>query len=165
MPFKEDIRYVKGNFPELRFMYVSGTYSPIEELLENKCQAGMRYSALARGHIGSKETLFIMGLGRIHLPDFLDSQELSLQRRGLIAHELSHFCFFPFDDSGSESERQVDEEAMRRGFGNELLEAITFLENVPDLGKRYGYSSQEFRKVLKKYSGSDPERRYALHPR
>ena len=169
MALKEDIRYVKSSFPELKFMHISGTYKPIEELLENNCQAGIRYSALAltRENLESKKARFIMGLGKIYIPNSLDCQEFSLQRRGIIAHELSHFCFFPLDVSGSQRERQVDEEAVRRGFGNELLEAITFLENVHYIikkgHKRTGYSSQELRKNLDDYPNSGSGRRDVLH--
>jgi len=114
MNLNNEIRQIKNDsFPQLAWVYVRGIYVPDYEVLKNKHLAGINLDHTKRIFAGERLT-FAMGFANIMIAQSLSSHYYYNQRKGIIAHELSHLLI------QSSSEKQVDDEAIRRGYAKEI---------------------------------------------
>jgi len=131
MAFRKDIAYVKGEFPELEWLYCRGVYVPADRLRSSLGESES-WGVTARTRGG--RVISAVGLNTIRLPTILDEAKYSNVRRGVIATHLSQF-FAKNPEAPNEGE--VEAEVARRGFGSEFLEAIRYRTHMrQDLNER-----------------------------
>ena len=136
-----EIRHLKHkSFPELKWVYMGGFYVPDYEVLSNKSLARIRVKALAKSN--ESELSWVVGFGHIILAQSLSSRDHYHERIGIIAHEFSHIV------TGNSCERVVDDEAIKRGYVFELMEAAKRLESSGLKRRPLSYSSQELCEML-----------------
>lgn len=136
-----EIRQVKQeSFPELKWVYFRGIYVPDYEVLKTKSLARIRIKALAKSN--ETKLFWAIGFGKIILAESLSSPEHYTERRGIIAHELSHFVV------AHNSEQKIDDEAIKRGYVFELMKAVKILESIGVKRKPLSYGSADLMEML-----------------
>lgn len=112
----------KESFSELKFTYIRGIYLPDYHLLSDRKLGRIKFHGY--GWFLDEKLQFAVGFANLMLPQGLSHPRYISERRGIIAHELSHIT------SGvSSSERDVESEAIKRGYAHELMKVIGLLED------------------------------------
>ncbi len=143
MRLNQEIREVKKSFlPELRSVLVNGIYVPESILNRNGGLAGMAVFAIRSVHENPKDTR-VFGYSFVVIPNSFSSKKYSEVRKGIIAHELSHLLLSP-----SALEWEVDNEVIRRGYGEQLFKTIVEMENSGMKRGNFSYTSEELRRML-----------------
>ena len=136
----EDIRKIKReSFPELRWVYSRGVYVPLSMLQVNNALASVKLTGIEVSDKNGKSCFF--GYIRLMIPDLLSPNFHFRDRRGFIAHELSHLV------AHSDNEKVADDEAIKRGYLRDLLDVNLFLENK-GLGR--GGTSYDSQQLMRK---------------
>lgn len=130
-----EIRKIKErSFPELRQCYLGGLYIK-SEVLQAFNSFGKTY------YLDLNFNNSPRGIGVILIPRLLRTDFHHSNRTGIIAHELSHLVLDRWV-----SEQEVNEEAIRRGYGLQLAVLFTTMER---LGIHAVHTSDEIFDILR----------------
>lgn len=131
-------------FPELKWVFVSGIYVPLEKLANEGSGGRIIFDGYISHSKVEGHNPLKFGYGFLTLPDYLASKDNDNPRKGIIAHELSHLIC-----TETNSELAADEEAVKRGLGPSLYDALRIRESL-GIRRNTGYNSSQVLQMLSK---------------
>ncbi len=142
MSLTKEIHQIKKLFlPELKWVFTKGIYVPDDNLLQSNSFSQVKYLGFRLYYDGNLFRCF--GYATLALPHCISLPEDFETRKGAIAHELSHLLL-----DKDASERKVDDETIKRGFGYGLMMLVRKTEEFGKTRKICSYNSQELAKIV-----------------
>ncbi len=143
MSLNQEIRQIKKeSFSELKWVWVRGIYVPDFMVLRNNHLAGINFDYTKRVFAKGK-LVFAAGFADILIAKSLSSPSYSDERRGIVAHEISHILV------EEDSEKIVDNIALERGYAYDLMRAAKLVERLRFNRRSVGsYDSRELASMI-----------------